>query len=78
MSVPQHRLGLCRVASVGLVQHEAGKQAHAGAASFPRLDDDADRRLAVLGEQREEGDGAEAAVEQRQELEGAPAAYGSR
>ena len=50
------------------MQHEAWKQPHAGAASFAPLEDYADGGLALLWEQREEGDGAEAPIEQRQEL----------
>src|SRR5262249_41597043 len=64
----QHRLGLVRVAAASLMQHEAGKEAKAGAASLFRLHNDADRRLAFFREEWEQANCAETPVEQRQQL----------
>src|SRR5262245_9231947 len=47
----QHRLGLVRVAAASLMQHEARKEAKAGAASLFRLHNDAERRIAFFREE---------------------------
>src|SRR5262245_46619201 len=64
----QHRLGLVRVPAASLMQHEAGKEAKAGAASLFRLHNDAARRLAFFREEWEQANCAETPVEQRQQL----------